>query len=487
MIPKHSTKITISFVTVLGLSIVMLNFDLSRMEIMHSKLESITKEHNSKTDLMTMMQHGIYERQVSLRNIILLTDPFERDIGKTKFNSHALNVIEARNTFATMNLNDEEKNLLKKINIAMILAYQAQISLIDRSIYDAEHVITKEEVLTTFNAQAVFMNNVKQMIQLQKNSTQMAYMDAENSYNEAKTSVYILGGSSLLFGIFIAVYIIRLTESQRLKVSRAMSELEKSHESLEQGVTERTEQLAKAMDAALASNKAKDNFLATMSHELRTPLNIIIGYSEMIEEMAEEEGNRKLLPDIKKIQSAANHQLILVSSILDISKIEEGKLDIHAIDFDVEKLISELDASARPLMAKNNNMFSINCMHGIGMMYSDNLRIKQILLNLLSNAAKFTQQGQISLHVTKDKENDNIKFVVSDNGIGISEEYMDDLFKKFTQADSSTTRQYGGSGLGLSISKQLSQHLKGDLTADSIKGKGANFTLCLPTIYIETT
>lgn len=246
----------------------------------------------------------------------------------------------------------------------------------------------------------------------------------------------------------------------------------------------RTDELAQARDDALASNKAKDYFLASMSHELRTPLNIIVGYSELLEEDAIDEGNKKLATDLNKILSAAHHQLVLVDSILDISKIEEGQLEIHPIDFDVEKLLVEIDAAVKPLMAKNNNTFNINCMHGIGMMYSDNMRIRQILLNLLSNAAKFTEQGMISLNIFKTINDDKITFEVQDSGIGISNDYMKDIFKKFTQADSTTTRKYGGSGLGLSISKQLINMLKGDITVNSIEGKGSCFTINLPISYI---
>ena len=222
-----------------------------------------------------------------------------------------------------------------------------------------------------------------------------------------------------------------------------------------------------------------------MSHELRTPLNIILGYSELLEEVAEEEGSKKIIPDLNKIQNAARHQMELINTILDISKIEEGKLEIQAIDFDVEQLLFEIEAAIKPLMSKNKNKFRINCMPGIGMMYSDNMRIRQILLNLLSNAAKFTEQGEISLNVSKNNKANEITFELKDTGVGIADVYMVDLFKKFTQADSSTTKKYGGSGLGLSISQQLCSLLGGSITVTSEIGKGSCFTLTLPITYVE--
>lgn len=344
--------------------------------------------------------------------------------------------------------------------------------------------ITKEDLLKAFKTQEAFIGQVKAMIELQKRATKKAVMDAEQSYDEAKASVYTLGGSAMLFGLFVAIFIIRLTESQAHDVNEAMLEIERSNELLEERVDKRTVELALARDEALASNKSKDIFLATMSHELRTPLNIILGYSELLEDIAIDEGSKKIIPDLNKIQNAAQHQLGLINSLLDISKIEEGKLEMHPVEFDVEKLVAEIEGSARPLMSKNNNTFKINCIRGIGMMYSDNIRIRQILLNLLSNAAKFTEQGLVSFNISKDADGNEITFEIQDTGVGISDSYMDDLFKKFTQADSSTTRKHGGSGLGLSISRQLAQGLNGDIIVTSEKDKGSSFTLKLPVIYV---
>lgn len=484
MISKHSKKIAISFVIVLGLSLVMIIFDLSRMKIMQSNLDVITNEHSVKSALMMKIRHGIYERQVSLRDIMIMDDPFERDAGKMAFSKYAVDILLARNKFITMPLNEKEKKILSEMNDEMILAYRAQTKLIDASIYQ-DRTTTKEELKKAFVTQEGFIKKVKEMIALQKSATETAVLDAEQSYSEAKTSVYILGGSSLLFGLFVALFIIRLTESQTRSVNEAIAEIEESHRLLEERVHNRTKELAKVRDEALSSNKAKDDFLATMSHELRTPLNIILGYSQLLAEIAEDDGYKSLIPDLKKIEHAAHHQLKLVNSLLDISKIEEGKIEINPIDFDVEKLLIEIEHAAKPLMIENNNTFEIKCAHGIGMMYSDNLRLKQILINIIGNAAKFTNEGVVSLTVDKDLKHEKITFRVKDSGIGISQNYIKDIFKKFTQADSSTTRKYGGSGLGLSISKKLSYELKGDILVESQEGKGSCFVLSLPIVYIE--
>lgn len=463
----------------------MILFDLSRMKVMQSKLDAIVKEHSVKTNLMLTMRNGIYERQVSLRNILLMNDIFQRDQGKMLFNQFAANIIEARNEFAKMPLNEQEKIILDEINQAMRIAYAAQVKLVDKSIFQNEVKITQEDINSTFVTQEVFIQSLDKMITLQKKATEDAVMDAEKSYTDATKSVYILGGSALLLGTLVAFFIIRLTTAQANKVRQAMIELEDSRERLEERVRIRTAELAYARDEALASNKAKDTFLATMSHELRTPLNIIVGYSELIEEIADSIDTERLKTDLRKIQVAANHQLKLINSLLDISKIEGGKLDLAPHEFDIESLIKEVNASSSPLMSKNNNNFIIKCSYGIGMMYSDKMRVLQILLNILSNAAKFTIDGEVTLDVYKSKNGDDIIFEIIDNGVGITEKYLDTLFDEFTQEDSTTTREYGGTGLGLSISRKLAKMLNGNITVKSVKDEGSIFTIRLPIVFVE--
>lgn len=482
---KHSTKITISFALILGLMLVMILFDLSRINVMQSKLDVIVKEHSVKTRLMMEMRHGIYERQVSLRNILLMDDVFDRDRGRTIFNTFAAKIIKARNQFTGMPLNEQEKIILDEINQAMAVAYVAQVSLIDKSINNNELKITQEDINSTFVTQEVFIQKLEKMMRLQEDATNDAVKDAEKSYSDAIKSVYILGGSVLILGTLVAFLMIRITTAQSNSVNKAMLALEESREQLEERVNVRTAELAHARDEALASNQAKNAFLATMSHELRTPLNIIVGYSELLEEVADNIDKKSLVTDLRKIQVAANHQLKLINSVLDIAKIEDGKLDLSPHDFDIGSLIDELNASSQPLIAKNNNKFTIKCSYGIGMMYSDKMRILQVLLNILSNAAKFTTDGQIILEVFKSNNGADIIFKVIDTGIGISEEYQDTLFDEFTQEDSTTTREYGGTGLGLSISKKLVNLLNGDITVKSVKNEGATFTIRLPIVYVK--
>lgn len=241
-------------------------------------------------------------------------------------------------------------------------------------------------------------------------------------------------------------------------------------------------ELMVARDQALESNRAKSTFLANMSHELRTPLNAIIGYSELIEEEMVDEGEDEFVPDLKKIQTAAAHLLTLINDILDLSKIEAGKMELFMEPVDVSTMVSEVTSTIMPLIEKNGNRLEVKCPDWIGSMQTDLTKTRQILFNLLSNASKFTLKGLVKLDVDRRVENGDevVSFTITDSGIGMSSEQLIKLFKDFSQADSSTTRKFGGTGLGLSISRRFAQMLGGDITVTSQISVGSSFTLKLP-------
>ena len=257
-------------------------------------------------------------------------------------------------------------------------------------------------------------------------------------------------------------------------------------------VTEReqAERLEKEKKAADVANQAKSAFLANMSHELRTPLNAIIGYSEMLQEIAEEEGQPDYIPDLKKINGAGKHLLELINGVLDISKIEAGKMDLYLETFEVSKLIEDVSAVIDPLAKKNGNALRLEIAEGgRGPIHADQTKLRQSLFNLLSNACKFTKNGQVTLAVERDADEGDeqkIRFHVSDTGIGITEAQIGKLFQAFQQADSSTTKQFGGTGLGLVISRHCCRMMGGDITVKSELGYGTTFTLVLPVHVRET-
>lgn len=237
-----------------------------------------------------------------------------------------------------------------------------------------------------------------------------------------------------------------------------------------------------ARDDAETANRTKSAFLANMSHELRTPMNAIIGYSEMLAEEAEDAGVAEFIPDLNKIQGAGKHLLSLINDILDLSKIESGKMTVYLEAFDVKSLADDVAATIKPLLAKNNNQLILNVEPEMGTMTSDLTKVRQTLFNLLSNASKFTENGTITLSATLDTTgvSPNVLFAVQDTGIGMTPEQCGKLFQAFSQADASTTRKYGGTGLGLAISRRFCQILGGDITVESTPGKGSTFTVVLP-------
>ena len=233
---------------------------------------------------------------------------------------------------------------------------------------------------------------------------------------------------------------------------------------------------------AEAANEAKSRFLANVSHELRTPLNAIIGYSEMLEEDAEEQGEKQAQADATRIQVAAKHLLHLINEILDLSKIEAGKMDIYYEPFDVRLVVDDILTTIDPAIRKNDNRLSVDCAKNIGFMICDMIKLRQMLFNLLSNAAKFTSNGDINLKVKREQRDEHewLVFEVSDTGIGIEPVKQQRLFDAFVQADNSTTRKYGGTGLGLAISRKFCEMLGGSLTLESTPGAGSTFTVSLP-------
>ena len=315
------------------------------------------------------------------------------------------------------------------------------------------HFEALQEVLTTFG-------------RTQFSHSQEVYDTAQENSKVAFYTLVVTGVVQILILIFILFFVYRMF--------RTYMRASQIHE----------QKLATAMVAANQANQAKSAFLANMSHELRTPMNAILGYSEMLMEEAEETGQDDFIPDLKKINQAGSHLLSLINDVLDLSKIESGKLESFTEAFDVGAFIDQIAGTAQPLMTKNNNHFKIERIGQLGDANQDLTKLRQSLLNLLSNAAKFTHEGSITLQADRQTQADGdwLTFAVKDTGIGIAADKLDHVFEEFSQADNSTTRDYGGTGLGLTISRRFCQMLGGDLTVASQPGTGSTFTIRLPAV-----
>lgn len=306
---------------------------------------------------------------------------------------------------------------------------------------------------------------------------------------DQKWLAYFISGGTLftlglsLLGIFISNKIAfkdSEIEDKTTEIHKMNLELRELNEHLEQLVQERTAQLEKAHDEAIQANQIKSQFLANMSHELRTPLNAIIGYSEMLMEEAEEIGEPAFSDDLDKIRMSGKHLLKLINDILDISKIEAGKMELYNETFDVSELVGEVAATVQPLVEGNGNELIVT--HARGTMEADATKLRQILLNLLGNASKFTHHGSIRLEVREEQVSGRggYSFVIQDSGIGMNPEQLQKLFQPFTQADASTTRKYGGTGLGLTITQRYCDMMGGHIYVASAIGEGSTFKCWIP-------
>ena len=360
---------------------------------------------------------------------------------------------------------------------------EAQLRAIFRTIIDAILVIDNEGRVLDFNpaAERIFGYAAGEVI---GQNVRILMPEPDRGQHDQYLKNYIKTGEAQIIGKGREVVGLR-KDGSRVPLELAVSEVIYDGRRLFTGIlrdiSERKQaekNLQQAKQEAETANRAKSTFLANMSHELRTPLNAIIGYSELLHEEAQERSDEPLLDDLGRIGIAARHLLSLINEVLDLSKIEAGRVELDNLQIDICKLLREVADTVRPLAERNGNELKAACPPDLGLFETDPTKLRQILFNLLANAAKFTRDGQV---VVEAKRGDStIRFQVTDNGIGMTADQLANVFEEFTQAEESTGRKYGGTGLGLSISRKFCLLMGGDLTAESNPGEGSCFTVELP-------
>ena len=434
----------------------------------------------AKIELTTSMYTSARQRIVVMQKMILLEDPFERDELTLKLDKLAAEFARARIAFLAMPLVDKERQLIDaqgKLTAQALpvqrkvadLLYQDNFSEARRLLYDTA-IPRQDRVLLVLD----------NLYKYQQEAANVAVKVGHERQNFTRMFTIIISSIALIIGFIIAFIVVRWSgrsESERIK---QFIKIQKMNEDLTRGAEEK----ALAQKQAEAANLTKSIFLANMSHEIRTPLTSIIGFSESL--LDSELDMPKRVESVKTIIHSGKHLLNIINDILDLSKVEADQLEIEHIPLSISKLIRDINDISKMAAKEKNIKFETQFTFPIpGQIKSDPIRLNQVLLNIVNNAIKFTHKGSVTLGIAYEKDEQKLKFEITDTGIGMSEEQQEKLFQAFSQADSSTTRKYGGTGLGLHISKKLIGMLDGDISIESELNKGSKFTVEISAPVIE--
>ena len=451
------------------LSTVALMWGLGSVE---DDLEKVLGEHREKMRLVVSMRNAARARTMRLSNMILFEDPFKKDDEYLLFNSHGAKFANSRMDLLKFNLNAEEQKILQEQASITGPTVSYQNDIVD--LVFADEMDKALDLLTNkaIPLQDKVMVQLTRLHQYQEQSLDQAIKKTKENYKSIR--MWILFVSSIAFIIGVLVALVIYNRNRRVSAEREnyLQQIERSNQQLEIAGRE-----------AEKANVSKSTFLANMSHELRTPLNAIMGYSELLrEELKDNNLSSAYLEDCEKIYKSGTHLLSLINEILDLSKIEAGKMTASCIEFPVRNIVESVRTIIEPLAEKNNNSLTVRYKLETGYMYSDDIKVKQILTNLLNNANKFTQGGEILLEVRSCFREGSpwVVFKVEDNGIGMEPEKVDQIFEPFKQIDDSSTRSYEGTGLGLAITKRFCELLQGSISIESSPGEGTRCIVSLP-------
>ncbi len=486
-VARQVLLVYIGFMAVVFILLAATVISLAHLGSQNERLKELVGKQNVKSELMHQMRHVIRDRMVNVFTISNLRDPFDIEDEWEKYTRNAEDFLIARQALFDVGITPLEQKTIESQKDALSIGQQVMDAVIDL-MRNGQYNAARQEISKARTANIRIDDELETLIRIAEQVNQEAVKQATQLYLSTRSQIFLLDLVATILCLAIIAFVVHQIRSQQEALTDALVALEASNENLEARVLGRTEDLMAARDAALSASKSKSRFLANMSHELRTPLNAIIGYSEMLIEDAEDLGYQESLEDLGRIQSAGKHLLDLISDVLDISKIEAGKMQVVPEMFSLRHLLQEVIDTMKPLMEQKRNVFELEYDERVTDMLADPTRVRQILFNLMSNAAKFTEGGKISLLIKQEVCNDTpwVICVVKDTGIGISREQQDKLFQAFVQADDSSTRKYGGTGLGLVISLRFCQLMGGNIAVESELGHGCQFTVSLPQ-YIEAS
>ena len=483
-IAKRTVFLTfVGFMVILGILISAIMVSLNSFWRENQRFEYLLQSNMKKSEYLHIMRDAAWERVMRIFMIERLRNSLDAAVQWEAFNASASHFMSARAKLLSLSLTAKEKLTLEEQRKSLSIAYQIFNEIII-AINNEEYDLADQKMTDVAKTAELIKESLDSLIKVSKTQAYIQLDTAKTAYIEARNHVLILVILAIFVCIAVVIFIVTRIRLQQQLLSFALDSMQQNMEQLSERVTARTLELRDARDAALNASQVKSRFLANMSHELRTPLNAVIGYSELLSEEAEEMGHYETFQDVGKIHSAGKYLLDLINDILDISKIEAGKMELYLTDFELKPLINDVVSTIKPLIKRNKNQFSFSFDANIGKIHTDPTRVRQILFNLLSNAAKFTENGQISLDVKAyqdTKQNLWLLYRITDTGIGIPKDKQDQLFKAFSQIDDhNITHKYGGTGLGLVICLHFCKMMGGYIEVDSDTSQGSCFSVHIP-------
>ncbi len=473
-LPRYIAVLLLAFSAMLVLVGIVTWYGLINLKNVQTHIDVIVDNHIEKL-IATDRMEKIGRMRISLVDKMThIEDPFERDVIEQEVHVLTTKFTQARGKLLDMELTEEETKLINEQLDLIRHAYPISLEVIDLLAQDRIDEAAKKLVYESAPAQDIVMQSLEKLNKTQILASKDADIKAKNIYEDTFNGMLIMSGSAILLGMLIMTGVVYWAYRSNIERDLYLRELEEINFAYEK----KAEELVIATDKANIASETKSAFLANMSHEIRTPLTAIIGYAE---DMLDHSSiNEQDYASIQTITRNGKHLLKIINEILDISKIESGKLETELLDVSLFDILRDLKSLLKLPAEEKGLSFDILYDFPIPeVIHTDPTRLKQILLNLSYNAIKFTQQGGVTIQISMNEKDNLLTFVVKDTGIGMSESQLDRIFNTFTQGDSSTTREFGGTGLGLCISKILAEILGGTITVESIPDLGSAFTVTI--------